>query len=168
MPTVEANGVDLYYERRGDGPPVIFLHGMGLDHRYWPEFAAPLTDDYEVIVLDMRLHGRSGGDPEAELSIDTYADDLHALVDELGFETPAIVGHSMGGMVALRYADQYPDALSALVTLGSETPETPTLRAWLYDRIVFPLTTGSATRSDSPPPTGSCSPSTGLRATTRV
>lgn len=138
MPTVEANGVELYYERRGAGPPVVFLHGAGLDHRLWAEFTRPLTDDYEVVVLDRRLHGRSGGDPAQPPSMDTYVDDLHALFDALGLDSPVIVGHSMGGMVALRYADRYPDEISGLITLGSETPDVPTRRAWVYDRLVFP------------------------------
>lgn len=139
MPSVAANGVDLYYERRGDGPPVVFLHGMGLDHRLWPEPTAPLTDDYEVVVLDMRLHGRSGGDPSTDLTLDTYADDLRAFATELDLGAHAVVGHSMGGMVALRYVDQYPDDVAAAVTLGAETPDHPTLRARFYQRVVFPL-----------------------------
>lgn len=139
MPTVDVNGVELYYESRGEGPPVVFLHGMVLDHRLWAEFTRPLTDDYEVIVLDRRLHGRSGGDPNQPPSIDTYVDDLHALVDALDLDSPVIVGHSMGGMVGLRYADRFSDEISGLVTLGSETPDVPTRRAWVYQRLVFPL-----------------------------
>lgn len=139
MPTVAANGVDLYYERRGDGPPVVFLHGMGLDHRLWPEPTDPLADDYEVVVLDTRFHGRSGGDPTADVSVDTYADDLHAFVTELDLDAHAVVGHSMGAMVALRYVDRYPSDVEAVVTLGGETPDHPTLRARFYQRVVFPL-----------------------------
>jgi len=138
MPTVAANGVDLYYERRGDGPPVVFLHGAGLDHRLWPELTEPLTDDYEVVVLDMRLHGRSGGNPD-DVRFSDFVEDLHAFVDELDLSRPVVVGHSMGGMVALAYADRYGDETAGVVTIGSETPETPSRRAWLYDRVVFPV-----------------------------
>lgn len=138
MPTVEANGVDLHYERRGEGPPVVFLHGAGLDHRLWPELADPLTDAYEVVVLDMRLHGRSGGDPDADPSFDDFVDDLHALVGELDLDRPVVVGHSLGGMVALAYADRYDDH-AGIVTIGSETPDTPSVRAWVYDAVVFPV-----------------------------
>lgn len=139
MPTVDVNGVELYYESRGEGPPVVFLHGASLDHRLWAEFTSPLTDDYEVVVLDRRLHGRSGGNPDELPSIDTYVDDLHALVDALDLDSPVIVGHSMGGMVALRYADRHSDEIAGLVTLGSETPDFPSRRAWLYHRLVFPV-----------------------------
>lgn len=139
MPTVEANGVDLYYERRGDGPPVIFLHGMGMDHRLWPEFTEPLTDDYEIVVLDMRFHGRSGGDPDEDVTLDTYVDDIRALVEILDLDTPTIIGHSMGGMVALQYADSHPEDVRAVVTIGAQSPDTPTARTWLYTNVVYPL-----------------------------
>lgn len=138
MPTVETNGVDLYYERRGEGPPVVFLHGAGLDHRLWPELADPLTAAYEVVALDMRLHGRSGGDPDADPSFSDFVDDLHGFVRELGLDRPVVVGHSLGGMVALGYADRYDDH-AGIVTVGSETPDTPSFRAWCYDAVVFPV-----------------------------
>lgn len=139
MPTVEANGASLYFETRGSGPPVIFLHGAGADHRVWAEVTEPLTEDYEVIVLDMRLHGKSGGEPGEPVTIDTYVDDLHGFIGTLDLATPAIVGLSMGGMVAQRYAAEYPDEVRALSTLGAMTTETLSREEWLLEKVAFPV-----------------------------
>lgn len=138
MPTVEANGIELYYERRGDGPPVVFLHGAGADHRYWAEVTDPLTDEFEVVVLDMRLHGKSGGDPDDPGAIGTYVEDLHAFIDGLGLDRPAIVGHSMGGMVAQRYVDAYPGGVRAMVTLGATTTNPRSTTEWFTWTVVYP------------------------------
>ena len=123
MPTVEANGVGLYYETAGDGPPVVLLHGAGMDGRLWAETARPLADEYRLVVPDLRGHGRTGGSGYEDYSIPLFADDVRALVDALGLDSPAVVGHSMGAFVALVYAEHYPEACSALATLGGEVPE---------------------------------------------
>lgn len=139
MPTVDVNGVELYYESRGEGPPVIFLHGAGADHRYWAEVTDLLTDDYEVITLDMRLHGRTGGDPDPAPTTATYVQDLHAFIDSLDLDRPAIVGHSMGGMIAQRYVDTYPDDVRALVTLGATTTDPRSASEWFTWKVVYPV-----------------------------
>lgn len=139
MPTVETNGVDTYYETRGSGPPVIFLHGAGGDHRVWAEVTEPLTGDYEVITPDFRLHGKTGGDPEEPISTGTYVEDLHAFISALDLDRPAIVGLSMGGMVAQRYVDAYPDDVKAVVTLGVMTTEPQSRSEWFMWRFVYPI-----------------------------
>lgn len=139
MPTVEANGVDLYYERRGDGPPVIFLHGAGADHRVWAEVTEPLTDAYEVVTPDIRLHGKTGGDPAESITMETYVEDLHAFISALELDRPVIVGLSMGGMVAQRYVDAYPDDVRAIVTLGAMTTETRSRTEWFMWQFIYPV-----------------------------
>lgn len=139
MPTVETNGVETYYETRGSGPPVIFLHGAGGDHRVWAEVAEPLTDDYEVITPDFRLHGKTGGEPAEPITTGTYVEDLHAFIDTLHLERPAIVGLSMGGMIAQRYVDAYPDDVQAVVTLGAMTTEARSRGEWFMWRVIYPI-----------------------------
>lgn len=139
MPTVETNGVETYYERRGDGPPVVFLHGAGADHRVWAEVAAPLADDYTVVTPDLRLHGRTGGGADPAPSFDAYVADLRALVDALDLDRPAIVGFSMGGMIAQAYAARHPEDVAALVTLGALTPTPRSREEWLLWNLVFPV-----------------------------
>lgn len=123
MPVVEANGVEAYYEAYGEGPPVVCLHGAGMDGRLWTEQARPLADEYRLVVPDLRGHGRTGGTPQESYSVDLFADDVRALVDALDLGAPAMVGHSMGAFVALVYADRHADACAGLVTLGGEAPE---------------------------------------------
>jgi len=59
MPRVTTNGVETYYERRGDGPPVVCIHGLVLDHRMWYPQVAALEDEYELVTYDYRGHGNS-------------------------------------------------------------------------------------------------------------
>lgn len=139
MPTVETNGVETYYETRGSGPPVIFLHGAGGDHRVWAEVTEPLTHDYEVITPDFRLHGKTGGDPGAAITTGSFVEDLHAFIDTLDLDRPALVGLSMGGMVAQRYVDAYPDDVRAVVTLGATTTDARSRSESFMWRVIYPI-----------------------------
>lgn len=123
MPTVEVRDTETYYEDHGEGQPIVFVHGAGSDHRIWAERTAPLTDEYRVVVYDVRGHGYTDGG-EGEFGFDDYVEDLHALVAELELEDPVVCGLSMGGMIGFAYAARYPDEPAGLVTLGARTPET--------------------------------------------
>jgi len=114
MPTVETNGVETYYERHGEGPPVVLSHGGGWDHRSWMGQVEALKDDYEVVVYDVRGHGRSGSSDE-NYTMDAYAADLKALVDVLDLGRPIVGGLSLGGMIAHTYAATYPDDCAGLI-----------------------------------------------------
>lgn len=127
MPTVAANGVETYYEAYGDGPPVLLLHGAGMDGRLWAELTRPLADDYRLVVPDLRGHGRTGDTDRESYTVTLFADDVRALVDALDLDVSAVVGHSLGGFVALVYAARHADACSALATFGGEVPEPLTL-----------------------------------------
>jgi len=128
MSTVETNGIETYYKREGDGPPVILVHGGNSDLQLWQHQVDGLVDDYEVIRYDLRGHGRTGGSDIDRYSVGLFADDLYALVEELGLETPRICGLSLGGMTALTYAARYPDDISALAVAGAPTPEFPSVK----------------------------------------
>ncbi len=133
MPTVETNGVETYYEREGEGPSVILLHGATGNHRNWEQHAEALADDYEVIRYDVRGHGRTEGSDLDRYSIGLFADDLHALVETLDVDAPRVCGLSLGGLTALTYAARYPDDLSALAVAGTVTPEPQSVKervAW--------------------------------------
>jgi 3-oxoadipate enol-lactonase len=136
MPTVEADGVETYYEQFGDGPPIVFLHGGGSDHRIWAERAQALADEHTVVVPDLRGHGYTGGTDQPEYTIDTYVEDVHALLDELDLDGPVLCGLSLGGMVAQRYAATYPETIAGLVTLGATTPERLSRKMWFNQNVV--------------------------------
>lgn len=139
MPIVETNGIQTYYEEYGDGPPIVFLHGAFSDHRIWAEQARPLADDYRVIVPDLRGHGRTGGSELDTYTTGLYAEDFHALIEALDLDCPTICGLSMGGMIAQTYAAAHSDTISALVTLGTWTPEVLSREEWFYRRVFQPL-----------------------------
>ena len=122
MPTVRTDDVETYYERRGDGPPVVFVHGALADHTAADRQLAAFGDAYASIAYDVRSHGRTTNPRDAPYSIDLLAEDLRAFVDALGLERPVLCGVSMGGMIAQVYASRYPDRLGGLVLADTFTP----------------------------------------------
>jgi pimeloyl-ACP methyl ester carboxylesterase len=143
MPTVETNGIQTYYEDYGSGQPIVILHGATADHQVWAEQLQPITDDYRVLLYDLRGHGKTGGSDLDRYTVDTYADDLAAFIDTLGLDKPVVLGHSLGGMIGYVFADEYPETLSALITVGSATSETFSNNEWLLrtvvSRLLFPI-----------------------------
>src|SRR5688572_27084204 len=100
MERVNVNGIQLAYERRGRGAPLVLLHGFPLDHHLWDEVARLLEDTFDLILPDLRGFGNSTI-LDVPHSMDDYASDIASLLDHLNIQRAAIVGHSMGGYVAL-------------------------------------------------------------------
>lgn len=113
--SVRANGIDTAYVRRGDGPPIVFIHGMFMNATEWEPQMAALSDEYTTIAYDVRGHGDTGGSDRDQYTIDLYAADLDALLTELGIENPVLCGLSMGGCIAQVYAATYPEKVAGLV-----------------------------------------------------
>lgn len=121
MGYVEKNGVETYYERHGDGHPIVFVHGLTMDRRTWQPQVDALADEYEVITYEYRGHGKTEtGDP-SEYSVSLLVDDLRALIEELDVENPVLCGHSYGGLIIAEYAHQYPDDVAGLVFADART-----------------------------------------------
>jgi pimeloyl-ACP methyl ester carboxylesterase len=116
MPYVSTNGIETYYDRRGEGDPVVFIHGSGWDHRQWMPQLTTLDQEYDVISYDVRGHGQTGGSEQTELTFDTFIEDLRSLIQALGIDNPTLVGLSMGGRIAHVCAATYPDLPELLVT----------------------------------------------------
>ena len=109
--------VPLYYEVHGSGPPLLMIAGLASDSRSWQPVVAGLQAHHTVILVDNRGVGRSPQD--IGTSIDLMADDCLALVRLLGFERVHVLGHSMGGMVAMSYAIRHPEALDRLLLVST-------------------------------------------------
>ena len=131
MPTVRTDDVETYYERRGSGPPVVFVHGAILDHSQWAPQVDALAGEYTTVAYDVRGHGRTGGSARDAYSIELFADDLDALVTALDLDDPVVCGHSTGGCIAQAYAAERTDDLSGLVLADTFTPELFDRREWL-------------------------------------
>jgi pimeloyl-ACP methyl ester carboxylesterase len=114
-------GARLRYETAGpaDGPVVVLLHGFGLDRRMW-EPQAGLAEQFLLVTYDLRGFGASAPmDPAVPY---THAEDLFALLDQLGVGAAALVGLSFGGLVAVQAAAQSPDRVRALVLMDTLLP----------------------------------------------
>jgi pimeloyl-ACP methyl ester carboxylesterase len=110
--TIVYKSQNIYYREEGEGFPVLLIHGLGEDSALWDEQIACLGKEYRLIVPDLPGSGRSplmSGAP----SIDELADAVKALCDKAGVGQCILIGHSMGGYIALAFAEKYPDRLRA-------------------------------------------------------
>ncbi len=115
MPVVQANGIDIYYERGGDGPPLLFISGSGGDLRKKPnQFDSALASEFELLCYDQRGLGQTTKPPGAYTMAD-YADDASALLYALDIDRIPVIGVSFGGMVAQEFALRHADRVQALV-----------------------------------------------------
>jgi len=122
-----STGLRLHVAEWGDpaGPPIVFLHGGAHDSSRWSEVCRRLPQRYRCVVPDSRGHGASERAPDGDYSCEAQTRDLAALLDALAIERCALVGHSMGGLNALRFAGLEPARLTALVLVdvSSDTRE---------------------------------------------
>jgi 3-oxoadipate enol-lactonase len=115
MPHAPINGLDLYFERAGDGPPLLFISGTGGDLRAQPNvFASPLAKAFDLLAYDQRGLGRTSK-PDEPYSMAQYADDAAALIDYVGWPEALVVGVSFGGMVAQELVLRHPAKVRRLV-----------------------------------------------------
>ena len=147
MPIARVNGLDLYYELAGSGPPLVLLHGLGSSSADWgfqlPEFSAR----YHVITVDLRGHGRSL-DGAWHYSVTQMADDVGALLATLDLGPAHVVGLSLGGCAAQPLAAQHPERVRSLVLCNTFARLRPDgvrgaarllRRAWLFATAPMPV-----------------------------
>jgi pimeloyl-ACP methyl ester carboxylesterase len=114
----EVNGLNLYFETRGAGRPLILLHGgLGSGEMFGPVLPA-LSERHQVIAVDLQGHGRTA-DIDRPIDIRLMADDIAALIGHLGLREPDVVGYSLGGGVALQTAVKYPAVIRRLVAVSA-------------------------------------------------
>jgi len=136
MPFELINGVSLHYEEAGSGEAIILLHGYTGSTKDWACQVPLLAPAYRVIALDHRGHGMSSAPHEEEdYSIPISSGDVYELMQLLGIDRCCLIGHSMGGFIALQFALDHPDRVSALVLVDTSSgtfdvaPGYPELRA---------------------------------------
>jgi len=128
---VSVRGREIACRIDGDGPPVVLLHGILSSSATWDAVFADLSRDHLVIAPDLLGHGRSAK-PRGDYSIGGHANVIRDLLDVLGIECAAFVGHSLGGGVAMQLAYQYTERCARLVLVASGglgRGVTPLLRA---------------------------------------
>ena len=115
---VRVNGVNLSYNLTGKGLAVLLLHGWTCNSSFWKEQVDFLAATHQVVTLDFRGHGESGT-PGQGYTLESLAEDVHALLQVLDVGRVVAVGHSMGGMVAQQLAVSHPEDLSGLVLIAT-------------------------------------------------
>ncbi len=106
MPKVFVNGMNLYYEQSGQGSPLVFLSGLGGDHRAFQVSARHFGDRNRTLLFDARDVGKSDR-AEVDYSTTDLAEDVAGLLATLSFPPANVIGHSLGGLVAQELAVFY-------------------------------------------------------------
>jgi 3-oxoadipate enol-lactonase len=112
MPYCPANGIQLYYEVHGDGPPVVFVHGAGGNHASWFRQTMAFAGSRRVVVYDQRGFGNSNDTEKRGRS--AMVDDLTALLDHLKIERTVLVAQSLGGGTCAGFTVRDPDRVAGL------------------------------------------------------
>ncbi|HRD14371.1 MAG TPA: alpha/beta fold hydrolase [Mycobacterium sp.] len=115
---LELHGDRLAYQDEGQGDAILLLHGMAGSSQTWRSVIRPLSRKYRVIAPDLLGHG-SSAKPRSDYSLGAFAVLLRDLLDELGVARATVVGHSLGGGVAMQFVYQHPDYCERLVLIGS-------------------------------------------------
>src|SRR5262245_10198695 len=112
-------GVVLAYDDAGSGdPPFLFVHGVACDRSYFAPQVAYFRPGHRTVSVDLRGHGESDS-PDQEYTMTGFAADLSWLCEQLNVTRPVVVGHSMGGVVALVLAAHYPDLPAAVIMVDA-------------------------------------------------
>jgi pimeloyl-ACP methyl ester carboxylesterase len=120
-PALELRRIHGYrraFVRGGKGPALLFIHGIGDSSDTWRGILPALARDYTVIAPDLLGHGRSDK-PRADYSVAGYANAMRDLLSVLGIERATVIGHSLGGGVAMQFAYQYPERCERLVLVST-------------------------------------------------
>lgn len=113
-------GRTVYYESRGEGPPIVFVHGLGGSSAVWYTQAQELSSNFRTIVFDWFGSGHSAK-PHAEYSVEQWGEQTKNLCEELGVSRIGLVGHSLGAAVAVRVAACHPNLVRSLALLAPVT-----------------------------------------------
>jgi pimeloyl-ACP methyl ester carboxylesterase len=115
---IELHGRTMIYRVAGSGPPVVLIHGMLNSSGHWERVARALAHDYTVIAPDLIGHGDSAA-PRGDYSLGAHAASIRDLLAATGIERATIVGHSLGGGVAMQFFYQFPQRIERLALISS-------------------------------------------------
>lgn len=142
---VSVNGVELAYHQCGDGEPFVLVHGWTGSSSGWRGVIEPLAESHRVITYDHRGHGDSTNTGDAATY--TFAQlvaDFADLVEELGLEPFHLLGHSMGGLVVMRYALTHPHRIRSLVLMNTGASPAAGSEGWVQPLIELVREGGTA------------------------
>lgn len=110
------NGAQLYFQIMGKGEPLVVIHGgPGLSHDYFLPHLRPLSKNFKVVLFDLRANGKSAVPTPDSLSLQFFIEDIEGIREMLGVDKIHLVAHSWGALLAVAYADAYPQRLDNLI-----------------------------------------------------
>ncbi len=124
---IKANGIEMNYELTGQGKTLVLIHGFSDNLTMWYNQVPVFAEQYRVLTYDVRGFGKTAvGD--ADITMELFAADLHALLTGLGIATACVLGYSMGGRIGMQFALDHPEMVAGLVFANSgvgaeRTPE---------------------------------------------
>jgi len=137
MPDVNINSQTIHYDERGRGLPLVLVHGFPLDNRIWEAQLSALSDKYRVIAPDLPGFGKSKS--TKPFTMESLADDLHALLTQIKALPCVLAGLSMGGYMSFAYERKYPTDLKAFIPVDTkaeaDTPDGKTGRNKMIETV---------------------------------
>ena len=130
--TLSINGAEIFVSESGEGDPLVLLHGYPLSGALFERVRDTLDDTYRVVTVDHRGYGQSTT-PEVVEEVSTYAEDALAVMEELGIESAAIGGMSMGGPIVFEMYRQDPDAFDAMLLIDTNHLPANPIEAGIWD-----------------------------------
>ncbi len=113
------DGMEVHHKREGNGDAIVLLHGTGASLHTWDGWAERLDDHFEVYRMDLPAFGLTGPDPDADYTIESYVSFVDHYVEQLGVDSFAIAGNSLGGYIAWAYTVAHPDKVEKLILLDA-------------------------------------------------
>lgn len=123
----------LHYRSLGEGQPLLILHGIFGTSDNWQTFGKQISSDYKVFLIDQRNHGLSPHSDEFDYPL--MAEDLHEFIQQHQLKNPIILGHSMGGKVAMFYAIAYPEEVDKLIVVDIAPRKYPVHHQHILDAL---------------------------------
>lgn len=118
MPILNANDINLHYETIGNGPPLLFIHGLGGSYLDWEYQIDHFKEHFTVLTIDLRGHGQTDK-PTDPYSVELFAKDIAAFIQFIAPQGLHVIGHSLGGMVAFQLALDFPPLVKSLTIINS-------------------------------------------------
>ncbi len=135
---VQAQLDHTHFTRTGKGPTLVFLHGAYIDSTFWEHQIEPFSAAFEVINLDLPSHGKSAPESVEEYSVAYYSEWVISALDQIGVKDFAVVGLSLGAMIAQCLGARYPARVKAIVLIGGSVSMQHTWLEKVVLSFIFP------------------------------